>query len=227
MHPLLASTRFTHAPISYDVLSPPSSNSVLDRSTRSSVPSHTLSQPATDPPTFGKLILQSDKFPLGDRRPVAVQSCFEVLHCWLSAQEGRTGDESRRVQRRSSDACAANDPGGMGFDGQRKPGPNARRRTPTRSGARKWAADGTVACAGSISWERRLGSLASRSRRPALTRPVSRNCVSGRRELFLFFLPPIWGHILSCLCGCCAIQRHLKHLNHALASGCFAEDIHW
>ncbi|KAL0564701.1 hypothetical protein V5O48_017341 [Marasmius crinis-equi] len=45
---------------------PPSrmtSSTIVDRSTRTAVPSHTLGQPATDPPTLGKLVLRSDKFP--------------------------------------------------------------------------------------------------------------------------------------------------------------------
>ncbi|KIY67376.1 hypothetical protein CYLTODRAFT_454483 [Cylindrobasidium torrendii FP15055 ss-10] len=70
MHPLLASGRMTKAPIAYDVSYTPSPQSVVDRSTRSAVPSHTLSQPATDPPTYGKLVLRSDKLPW----PVVVQS---------------------------------------------------------------------------------------------------------------------------------------------------------
>ena len=63
MHPLLASSPHNRAPISYDVMFPPSSSTVVDRSTRTAVPSHTLGQPATDPPTLGKLVLRSDKFP--------------------------------------------------------------------------------------------------------------------------------------------------------------------
>ncbi|KAF5345430.1 hypothetical protein D9758_013619 [Tetrapyrgos nigripes] len=62
MHPLLASNHLTHAPISYDVLLPPSVHSVVDRTTRNSVPGHVLSQPATDPPTFDRLVLKSDMF---------------------------------------------------------------------------------------------------------------------------------------------------------------------
>ncbi|KAL0057812.1 hypothetical protein AAF712_015538 [Marasmius tenuissimus] len=63
MHPLLASGPHNRAPISYDVMYPPSSSTIVDRSTRTAVPSHTLGQPATDPPTLGKLVLRSDKFP--------------------------------------------------------------------------------------------------------------------------------------------------------------------
>ncbi|KAK7024436.1 hypothetical protein VNI00_016287 [Paramarasmius palmivorus] len=63
MHPLLAATHRSRAPISYDVMYTPSSRTIVDRSTRTSVPSHTLQQPATDPPTADRLVLRSDKFP--------------------------------------------------------------------------------------------------------------------------------------------------------------------
>ncbi|KAG6332792.1 hypothetical protein ID866_6294 [Astraeus odoratus] len=65
MHPLFASTRLHSAPISYDITYTPSSRTVLDRTTQSAVPPHTLAQPATDPPTpaSSRLILRSDKFP--------------------------------------------------------------------------------------------------------------------------------------------------------------------
>ncbi|ESK85534.1 hypothetical protein Moror_10070 [Moniliophthora roreri MCA 2997] len=63
MHPLLAASRRARAPISYDVMFAPSSTTIMDRTTRTSVPSHTLQQPATDPPTPGRLVLRSDKFP--------------------------------------------------------------------------------------------------------------------------------------------------------------------
>ncbi|THH26297.1 hypothetical protein EUX98_g7890 [Antrodiella citrinella] len=43
----------------------PSARTVLDRATHSAIPSHTLSQPATEPPTLSssRLILRSHKFP--------------------------------------------------------------------------------------------------------------------------------------------------------------------
>ncbi|KAH7908897.1 hypothetical protein BJ138DRAFT_304232 [Hygrophoropsis aurantiaca] len=65
MHPLFAATRLHSAPISYDITYTPSSRTVLDRTTHSAVPAHTLSQPATDPPTpsSSRIVLRSDKFP--------------------------------------------------------------------------------------------------------------------------------------------------------------------
>lgn len=42
---------------------PPSSQTVIDRQTRASIPFHTLSQPVTEPSTMGRLILKSNKFP--------------------------------------------------------------------------------------------------------------------------------------------------------------------
>ena len=65
MHPLFAATRLHSAPINYDVTFAPSSRTVVDRDTNSPIPSHTLSQPATDPPTSisSRIVLRSDKFP--------------------------------------------------------------------------------------------------------------------------------------------------------------------
>ncbi|KIJ59988.1 hypothetical protein HYDPIDRAFT_177648 [Hydnomerulius pinastri MD-312] len=65
MHPLFAATRLHSAPISYDVTYTPSSRTVLDRTTHTAVPAHTLSQPATDPPTpaAARIVLRSEKFP--------------------------------------------------------------------------------------------------------------------------------------------------------------------
>ncbi|KAL7277093.1 hypothetical protein PYCCODRAFT_1465497 [Trametes coccinea BRFM310] len=65
MHPLLAHTRLHRAPIMYDVSFTPSARTVLDRATRSAIPSHTLSEPATDPPTpaGARIVLHSHKFP--------------------------------------------------------------------------------------------------------------------------------------------------------------------
>ncbi|KAG7441969.1 uncharacterized protein BT62DRAFT_922986 [Guyanagaster necrorhizus] len=74
MHPLLASSRFHNAPISYDVMFAPCSHSVVDRNTRTAVPAHTLAQPATDPPIFRKLLMTCDKFPW----PVVVSPSSKV-----------------------------------------------------------------------------------------------------------------------------------------------------
>ncbi|TCD69539.1 hypothetical protein EIP91_007162 [Steccherinum ochraceum] len=65
MHPILSHTRNHHAPISYDIMYTPSAHSVLDRTTQSAIPSHTLTQPATEPPmaTSSSLILRSHKLP--------------------------------------------------------------------------------------------------------------------------------------------------------------------
>ncbi|KAF8422345.1 hypothetical protein L210DRAFT_3633769 [Boletus edulis BED1] len=65
MHPLFASTRLHSAHISYNVTYTPSSRTVLDRTTHTAVPAHTLSQPATDPqtPAASHLVLRTDKFP--------------------------------------------------------------------------------------------------------------------------------------------------------------------
>ncbi|EPS98271.1 hypothetical protein FOMPIDRAFT_1031584 [Fomitopsis schrenkii] len=65
MHPLLAYTRLHHAPLTYDVTFTPSARTVLDRATHSAIPSHTLAQPATEPPmpSGARLVLRSSKFP--------------------------------------------------------------------------------------------------------------------------------------------------------------------
>ena len=65
MHPLFAYSRLHHAPIQYDVGRTPSARTVLDCTTHSPVPAHTLAQPASDPPTAApdQLVLRSHKFP--------------------------------------------------------------------------------------------------------------------------------------------------------------------
>lgn len=63
VHPLFSSSRLHRAPISYDVMYPPSSQTVIDRHTRASIPFQTLTQPITDPSTMGRLVLKSDEFP--------------------------------------------------------------------------------------------------------------------------------------------------------------------
>lgn len=65
MHPLFAHSLLHHAPIQYDVGRAPSARTVLDCTTHSPVPAHTLAQPATDPPTAApdQVVLRSHKFP--------------------------------------------------------------------------------------------------------------------------------------------------------------------
>ncbi|KAF8656410.1 hypothetical protein AX16_002554 [Volvariella volvacea WC 439] len=63
MHPLFAYSRLHHAPISYDICYAPTSQYIVDRSTRSPIPSHMLLQPATDPPTYSELTLKCEKLP--------------------------------------------------------------------------------------------------------------------------------------------------------------------
>lgn len=72
MHPILTYSRLSQAPISYNVIHPPTSRTVVDRNTRASVPAHTLQQPATDPFTLSALVLTSEKLPW----PVAVSSGY-------------------------------------------------------------------------------------------------------------------------------------------------------
>ncbi|KAK7038624.1 hypothetical protein R3P38DRAFT_548620 [Favolaschia claudopus] len=64
LHPLFAYVRPTnHAPISCDILYPPSSHTILDRSTRSPISYETLLEPATQPPLYSQLVLKSELFP--------------------------------------------------------------------------------------------------------------------------------------------------------------------
>ncbi|KAK7019629.1 hypothetical protein R3P38DRAFT_1256015 [Favolaschia claudopus] len=64
LHPLFAYIRPTnHAPISCDILYPPSSHTILDRSTRSPISYETLLEPATQPPLYSQLVLKSELFP--------------------------------------------------------------------------------------------------------------------------------------------------------------------
>lgn len=63
MHPLLSYGRIQRAPISFDVIFPPSTRTVVDRHTHSPIPPCTLTQPATEPPTYGRFTLRCDKLP--------------------------------------------------------------------------------------------------------------------------------------------------------------------
>ncbi|KAH9926848.1 hypothetical protein B0H21DRAFT_763869 [Amylocystis lapponica] len=126
MHPLFAYTRLHRAPLTYDVTFTPSARTVLDRATHSAIPSHTLAQPATEPPTAAgaRLVLRSHKFPWpvvvapssappsspGPRFTVAPAktgaiSNLDVLYAWTSlghgsrAQQKVTRAYERRCQR--------------------------------------------------------------------------------------------------------------------------------
>ena len=65
LHPLFARSRLRRTPIQYDVGRTPSARTVLDCTTNSPVPEHTLAQSATDPPTVApdQLLLRSHEFP--------------------------------------------------------------------------------------------------------------------------------------------------------------------
>ena len=95
MHPLLAHTRLHRAPITYDVSFTPSARTVLNRATHSAIPSHTLSQPATDPPTpaGARLVLRSHKFPW----PVIVTA--SPSHSSSSSPTSSSGGRSRSSSR--------------------------------------------------------------------------------------------------------------------------------
>ncbi|OBZ65616.1 hypothetical protein A0H81_14429 [Grifola frondosa] len=71
-------TRLHRAPITYDVSFTPSARTVLDRATHSAIPAHTLSQPATEPPTpaGSRLVLRCEKFPW----PVIVSGSLSNSH---------------------------------------------------------------------------------------------------------------------------------------------------
>lgn len=119
MHPLFASTRLHSAPISYDVTFAPSPRTVLDRATHSAVDVHTLSQPATDPPTpaSSRILLRSDKFPW----PVVVgpaksgrssnitnldllHALYETLVTRVTPQEWEALGNGSRAQRKVTQA---------------------------------------------------------------------------------------------------------------------------
>ncbi|KAF8991124.1 hypothetical protein BDQ17DRAFT_312901 [Cyathus striatus] len=63
MHPILAYGRLHRSPLTYDVTFTPSSRTVLDRHTLTPIPGHTLAEPATEPPTLGRLVLKAEKLP--------------------------------------------------------------------------------------------------------------------------------------------------------------------
>ena len=77
MHPLLPHMRLHGcAPILYDVLYIPSTRTVVDRTTHTAVPAHTLAQPATELPA-PRVVLRSDKFPW----PVVVGGSSPKFKC--------------------------------------------------------------------------------------------------------------------------------------------------
>lgn len=63
MHPLLACSRASRSPISYDITCSPSSKTILDRITHSPIPAYLLLQPATEPATTGKMELKIEGIP--------------------------------------------------------------------------------------------------------------------------------------------------------------------
>lgn len=127
MHPLFASNRFTQAPISYDVLTLPTAagRTILDRTTRCPVPAITLSQPATDPPSYSRLILTSDRFTwrvlvdnapkfflAGNRKPShvpitnldVIEAIHRTLHTRVTQEEWAQLGNGSRTQRKATNA---------------------------------------------------------------------------------------------------------------------------
>ncbi|KIL59118.1 hypothetical protein M378DRAFT_180970 [Amanita muscaria Koide BX008] len=107
MHPLLAYSRLHRPPICFDVTYAPSSCAVLDRSTLNPVPPHTLTQPATEPPTYSRLVLRCDKLPW----PVVVNSQTESYQA--PPANGRkfyigSSSSSSSHSRRNSSAAITN-----------------------------------------------------------------------------------------------------------------------
>ncbi|KAJ7037668.1 hypothetical protein C8F04DRAFT_1035562 [Mycena alexandri] len=120
MHPLFEYTHLDHAPISCDTIYPPSSRSILDRSTRASIPYETLDEPATEPAVYSQLVLKCDllpwevivrpnasgaapakstRFPFTRRRPVTNVDVLFALYDTLT--ECVTEDEWARLGHRS------------------------------------------------------------------------------------------------------------------------------
>ncbi|KAG1748458.1 uncharacterized protein EDB91DRAFT_1235736 [Suillus paluster] len=113
MHPLFASTRLHSAPINYDVTFAPSPRTVLDRATHSAVDVHTLSQPATDPPTpaSSRILLRSDKFPSsksGRSQNITnldlLHALYETLLTRVTPQEWEGLGNGSRAQRKVTQA---------------------------------------------------------------------------------------------------------------------------
>ncbi|KAF8172614.1 hypothetical protein K438DRAFT_1457929, partial [Mycena galopus ATCC 62051] len=132
MHPLFEYIRpVDHAPISCDVLYPPSSHSILDRSTRVPIPYETLAEPATEPALYSQLVLKCELFAWeiivrpnaaratppsakgfqsARRRPVITNldlifALYDALFLPVTPEEwAALGQRSRRVQRQVSHA---------------------------------------------------------------------------------------------------------------------------
>ncbi|KAJ7915140.1 hypothetical protein B0H13DRAFT_1610838 [Mycena leptocephala] len=120
MHPLFEYTHLDHAPVSCDIMYPPSSRSIRDRSTREAIPYETLNDPATEPAVYSQLVLKCDlfpwdvivrpnatgampnksaRFPFTRRRPVTNLDVLSTLYDMLS--ERITEDEWTRLGHRS------------------------------------------------------------------------------------------------------------------------------
>ncbi|OJT11407.1 hypothetical protein TRAPUB_12072 [Trametes pubescens] len=86
--PVKSSLTHSFTPIMYDVMLAPSARSVVDRLTRSAVPTSILDQPATDPPipAGGWFVLQSHKLPW------AIVVTASSRHCFPSPQSPASAD---------------------------------------------------------------------------------------------------------------------------------------
>ncbi|KAJ6522473.1 hypothetical protein B0H19DRAFT_973460 [Mycena capillaripes] len=135
MHPLFEYTHLDHAPVSCDILYPPSSRSILDRSTHAPIPYETLDEPATEPAVYMQLVLKCDifpwdvivypnaagaslaksvaRFPFTRRRPVTNLDVLFALYDALServtenewAQLGHRSRAQRRISRAYEQRC--------------------------------------------------------------------------------------------------------------------------
>lgn len=103
LHPLLAYSRLHRPPICFDVTFAPSSRTVLDRSTLNPVPPHTLTQPATEPPTSTRLVLRCEKLPW----PVLVTSPTDSNASSSGGSKFYVGGSSSSVNSHSRKNSAA------------------------------------------------------------------------------------------------------------------------
>ncbi|KAJ3783260.1 hypothetical protein GGU10DRAFT_273910, partial [Lentinula aff. detonsa] len=122
MHPIFAtSSSNSVAPILYDAARSPSRTSVQNGE---AVPAHVLAEPATDPPTSGKLVLRCDRFPWevivtagcagssstpSSTRPQVtnndvLHAVYHTLRAPVLHSEWNTLDSDRSTQRRVSRA---------------------------------------------------------------------------------------------------------------------------
>ncbi|KAF7375793.1 hypothetical protein MSAN_00469000 [Mycena sanguinolenta] len=101
LHPLFSYIRpVEHAPISCDILYPPSSRTILDRSTRAPIAYETLAEPATEPPIYDQLVLRIKSDLTTNHFPWEIVVCPNAAGASIPTDSG--GGSPRITRRKQS-----------------------------------------------------------------------------------------------------------------------------